>query len=86
MDMLPAILNALLVLAVAVWAYLVFPMVMDQRRDAGRRSGQPFAGLRDEGRSWLHWLRSSDHHRARWRLVWASLILLAVIAARTLVT
>ncbi|EDQ06003.1 hypothetical protein DSM14862_02993 [Sulfitobacter indolifex] len=42
--------------------------------------------LRDEGRSWLHWLRSSDHHRARWRLVWASLILLAVIAARTLVT
>ena len=86
MDMLIAILNVLLVLALAVWSYLVFAMVMEQRRDAGRRSGQVFGGLRDEGLAWLHWLRSSAQHRARWRLVWATLILLAIIAARALVT
>ena len=49
MEMLPAILDTLIVLAVAVWAYLVFAMVMDQRRDAGRRSGQPFAGCAMKG-------------------------------------
>jgi len=85
MSLLPALLNAFIVLALAVWAYLVFTTVMDQRREAARRSGQAFAGLREGTGAWLHWLRAPETRGARWRLASATLLLLALLAARAFV-
>jgi len=79
---LSALLPALIVLALALWFYLVFALVMEHRRHAARRSGQPYAGLRDTAQVWSKMLRAPEHRGARRRVTLVTLALLALLLLR----
>ena len=82
---LPALLPALIVLALALWFYLVFALVMEHRRHAARRSGQPYAGLRDAAQVWSKMLRAPEHRKSRRRVTLTTLALLVLLLLRALV-
>ncbi|MFG6582047.1 hypothetical protein [Sulfitobacter sp. 1A12779] len=79
---LPALLPALIALALALWFYLVFALVMEHRRHAARRSGQPYAGLRDAAQVWSKMLRAPEYRGARRRVALVTLALLALLLLR----
>ncbi|MFG6517474.1 hypothetical protein ACGYLX_08440 [Sulfitobacter sp. 1A13496] len=79
---LPALLPALIALALALWFYLVFALVMEHRRHAARRTEQPYAGLRDTAQVWSKMLRAPEYRGARRRVALVSLALLALLLLR----
>jgi len=82
---LPALLTGLIILALALWFYLVFALVMDHRRQAAHRSGQPYAGLRDTAQVWSKMLRAPEHRKSRRRVTLTTLALLVLLLLRALV-
>ena len=63
----------------AVWAYLLFRTVTDQRRRATRRTGQVFPDLRAALEEWRHWLTAPDRARDRRQVLTVTLVLLALL-------
>jgi hypothetical protein len=68
----------------AIWTYLAFRTVMDQRRRAAMRTGQVFPSLRDALLEWGHWLSAPERARDRRQVLIVSLILFALIALNAL--
>lgn len=67
-------------LVFAIWAYLMFRTLMDQRRRATQRTGSVFPGLRDALIEWGHWLRSPGRKADRRQLAAATFALVVLIA------
>ncbi|MGJ8615400.1 MAG: hypothetical protein ACSHWS_01080 [Sulfitobacter sp.] len=84
MPFVQTILLALTGIIFAIWTYLMFRTLMDQRHRAVMRTGQPFPSLRDALIEWRHWLTSSDRARNRWQLLIATLGLFVLIALNAL--
>jgi len=62
----------------AIWAYLMFRTLADQRRRATQRTGQVFPGLHDALIEWGHWLRTPDRAADRRQLLIATVLLLSL--------
>jgi hypothetical protein len=85
MSVTEILLTGLTGVVFALWTYLMFRTLMDQRRRATRRTGAVFPGLRDALIEWGHWLRSPDHARDRGQLAAATLTLILLIALNALI-
>lgn len=79
MSLFHTILLPLISLTFAVWAFLMFRTLFDQRRRAVKRTGRQFPGPIDTLAEWRHWLTTPERARDRKQLLAATLVLFTLI-------